>query len=223
MFTLGLMLSLAAAAPPPDVTGLWVRAQRTTTVVDVPVLGDTEVETVAIAIVDVRRVGDRYRMTEKVCAIESESVHGVVRTVYPHAFLRALSGHEKPLRIERGDDGLRWIEPRYERVVGEGDQDRDGHPGVTVRIEGLVDGEVYVKQVGWQSSEGRFVGGDRVAGAVSFGFEQKILGATSERLQDPLPSRPHPEAEKNPFRARRIPTSATCAQVLARRGSLLGL
>ncbi|MEQ8978024.1 MAG: hypothetical protein RL846_08855, partial [Deltaproteobacteria bacterium] len=162
MFTLGLMLSLAATAPP-DVTGLWVRAQRTTTVVDVPVLGDTEVETVAIAIVDVRRVGDEYRMTEKVCAIESESVHGVVRTVYPRAFVVALSGHDKPLRIERAESGLRWIEPRYERVVGEGDQDSDGHPGVTVRIEGLVDGEVYVKQVGWQASEGRFVGDDRVA------------------------------------------------------------
>ncbi|MEQ8278899.1 MAG: hypothetical protein RMA76_30375 [Deltaproteobacteria bacterium] len=222
MFTLGLMLSLAATAPP-DVTGLWVRAQRTTTVVDVPVLGDTEVETVAIAIVDVRRVGDEYRMTEKVCAIESESVHGVVRTVYPRAFVVALSGHDKPLRIERAESGLRWIEPRYERVVGEGDQDSDGHPGVTVRIEGLVDGEVYVKQVGWQASEGRFVGDDRVAGAVTFGLEQEILGATSERLQDPLPSRPHPEAKKNPFRARRIPTSATCAQVLARRGALLGL
>lgn len=222
MLGLGLIL-IALVTSPPDVTGRWARAQRTTTVVDVPIVGALEVETIAIAIADVARTERGLRMTERICALESESVAGVVRTVYPADFLRALSGHTKPLRIERDRDGLVWIEPRFERIVGDDDDDDDGHPGVTVRIEGLVDGAVYVRQVGWQASEGRFVGDDRVAGTVAFGFEQRILGATSDRLTNPLPSAPSEEAEKNVFRARRVPANATCDEVLERRERLLGL
>ncbi len=220
---LGVGLMLLALASPPDVTGRWARAQKTTTEVDVPVVGALEVETTAIAIVDIEATPEGFRMTEEVCAIESDSVVGVVRTVYPRAFLRALSGHTKPLRVERDGARVLWIEPRFERAVGRGDDDDDGHPGVTVRVEGLVDGEVYVRQVGWQASEGRFVDDDRVAGRVTFGFQQEVLGATSSQLEDPLPSAPSEDADKNVFRARRVPADATCAEVLARRARLLGL
>lgn len=212
----------AEAADWPDVSGRWARAQKTTALVDVPFVGETAVRTLTITIADVTQEEDRLVLTESVCAIESEPVSPLVKMKYPAAFLRAASGGVTKALLKREGTAVRYVEPRNERIVGAKDEDGDGHPGVTVRVEGMVDGEVYVRQRGWQTAKGRLLSERRISGRVTIGVEQKILGASRSMLEDAPPSRPHPDPKRHVFRMAKVPEGADCRDVLARRTKLLG-
>ena len=69
------------------------------------------------------------------------------------------------------------------------DDDHDGHPGVTVRIGGLIDGEVYLVQRGWSEFAGTAYDADTIRGDVRFDQDQEILGAT-RRAAEPASDAP---------------------------------
>jgi len=94
------------------------------------------------------------------------------------------------------------------------DPDRDGNPGVTVLVRGMVDGEVYVVQRGRSSLRTSFVSSDRIEGVVDWSAEQNVLGASARVLRNPPPTEPDPDPTRNRFVAVRLDAGATCTSVL---------
>ncbi|MCA9549575.1 MAG: hypothetical protein KC933_06035 [Myxococcales bacterium] len=236
---LALLAVAGAPAAPPDLSGRWARLEVTTALSDVPVVGDITSETRAISIVDVRKTASGYEVTERVCALANDSLGGAVRARFPRAFLRAVSGASAPARLAADEGRLRYEESRPVRVRGAAledpsrealptapsdprlvDADEDGQPGLTVQVEGLVKGEIYVVQRDESALEGAVLAPDRIAGLVRWKAEQVVLGASRDVLAGNPDNRPHPEPGRSYFRMRRVPARATCPEVIRRASTL---
>jgi hypothetical protein len=234
-----LALLAAGPGPTPELTGRWARLQVTAAVSEVPVIGEVSSETRALSIVDLRRRGDGYVVREQVCGLENESLGGAVRARFPAPFLRALGAPELAAEVHLEAGVLRYEEVRPSRVRGAAladpaadplpadtadprlvDADGDGQPGLTVKIEGLVDGEVYVVQRDSSTLLGRVLAPDHIRGAVRWRAEQEVLGASRDVLATNPDNRPHPEPGRSRFEMRRIPARATCPQLLRRVATL---
>ena len=181
-------------------------------------------------------------LNEEVCRLTTRAPTSLVTTAYPDAFIRAVSGNRRTGRLEWADGEVRYVEPRqaYWRgmrpeadIAGPlpagaddprvGDIDRDGQPGLTVRVGGLIDGEVFLVQRSWSALTGVLRSSNQIEGRIEWGSEERILGATRNLLKSAPAKRPDPSSGRSFFRMRRVPESATCAQVLARRKKLFGL
>lgn len=244
----GLLVALinqpAEAGPPaPNLAGRWARLEVTTALSKVPVLGDLTTQTRALSIVDLRPDGQGLSVQQEVCALDNETMGGVVQASFPPAFLRAVSGTLSHARLQPSGEGLRYIEVRPLRVAGATlaapdseplpkdpddprlvDGDQDGHPGLTVVVSGFVKGEVYVVQRDASNLFGTVHPNARqIRGQVQWTAEQSVIGASKEMLASEPNSRPHPEAHRSYFLMTRVPNSASCEQVRARRDRLFGV
>jgi hypothetical protein len=151
-----------------------------------------------------------------------------VQTHFSRAFIKALPRQPLAARLTRSGSELRIFQPERVMVVGARmkneraplpekpndprvfDQDHDGHPGMTVRISGWVDGYVYIVQRNITEFRGKRVG-KSFAGKVSVKTDQEILGATSAFLR--AAPRPQPDDDGSLFVLERVPADITCAQV----------
>lgn len=236
----GVTSSQAQAQP--NLSGQWARLEVTTALSKVPVLGDLTAETRAWTIVTLEHRGDRLTVKEQLCALDNQTLGGVVKTIFPPAFLAAVSGLPRTARLEASPAGLRYRETRPLHIKGATlvnpetdplprgledprveDTDGDGQPGLTVRIEGFVEGDVYVVQRDRSELRGEVhSSGQQIKGLIRWSVEQSVIGASREMLASTPDSRPHPEAKRSYFRMRRIPNQARCADVLQRRRQLFG-
>lgn len=236
--------SAAASKSPleiPNLSGMWARAQVTTALVDIPIVGEMASRTMAVTLLRLRQEGSEVVVDEKVCRLTTQAPTRLVSTTYPDAFVRAVSGNQRRGRIKVDDGRIRYVEPKqaYWRgmqpgvdVAGPmpvdsndprvGDVDADGQPGLTVKVGGIVDGEIFLVQRSWSELDGVLRSRNRIEGSIAWGSEEQILGASSSLLESSPKKRPAPETRKNFFRMRRVPKSATCAEVLARRQKLFG-
>jgi hypothetical protein len=251
---LALALAISGAAAPsststgapalPDLSGSWAQATVTTAVSDLPFFGETDVATTAILKVTITQEGAALTLVETLCDLHTGSPSRFVRTEYPTAFLRALSGHRRAAALERRADGrVAFVEARRVRVLGARlerperdplparpddprlvDPDRDKRPGATVHVRGVVSGELQVVQRASSALDGMVAGdGGAIDGRVAWTTEQVVIDATRDLFRDPPPSWPHPDAARSFFRLRRVPETATCGDLVARKAALLGL
>ena len=65
------------------------------------------------------------------------------------------------------------------------DEDGDGHPGITVTLNGTISGSLYVVQEQTTSVLAIAVAPDRVEGALAFSSTQIVLGSNPASLSDP--------------------------------------
>lgn len=216
--------------PMNDLSGQWVMTQKTVSIADVPVVGEVRSTTRAVVLYRLKHDGDRLYGEGTLCSLSIDSGSTMVRTIIPEAFRKAVerSTLEATLKVEGGQ--LRLRQGRKWQVVGARldnpardalptgpsdprvyDQDQDGHPGVTVKVDGLVSGEIYVVQRSWSELEGIQRSSDRFEGYVRFDQEQVILGATKKMLRNPLPSRP--DLNRSVFTFERVGDDATCASL----------
>jgi hypothetical protein len=245
----GSTLLLAAALSPalptggvPNLAGSWAQLQVTTSVVDVPMAGPSEAELRTLALLEVSQVDDQLRIRETVCGLESDGPSRMIDTEYPPAFSAALSGRERQARLRYQDGRWRYEEPRTYRCTGAslrdpahdtlpiepldprvGDPDADGKPGVTVRVRGWVEGEVYLVQKGWSELSGVVRNPRQIEGQVAWASEQRVLDATSRMLTKTPAVQPHPSQTRSYFRMARVPRKATCADLLPRAHRLFGI
>jgi hypothetical protein len=216
----------------PPLAGRWAFVQVTTTASELPVVGTVYASTYAVVLHDLRLDGARlYDEGGRLCDLFIESNVGMVRTVLPEAFKRSLPPPVFDVVVQRRGAG--WSLEQKKRFVVVGarlkdekkgelpgdasdarlvDQDGDGKPGVTVRVEGLVDGEIYLAQRNWARLKGELKAPGLFAGRVWFGNEQTILGATSPLLKRAPKTRPVPE--RSWFRLVRLSNKATCADAM---------
>lgn len=90
------------------------------------------------------------------------------------------------------------------------DQDLDGHPGVTIRVDRPLEGERYmVRRALWDLAEAAVSpDGLWVGGTLTFTVEERALGADNPLLTILAPITP--EAEGNGYVMRRVPPDVTC-------------
>jgi hypothetical protein len=222
----------------PDVSGRWAQKQVTTSVSDIPIVGEIETRTIAYLLVDIEQEGSALEVTSKVCTISIDSDIKKVRSVVPEAMIDAIGTTTKKARLERTRDGkVRFFQPRSTDVLGVKldsikeplptdaedsrvvDADKDGKPGVTVRIEGLIDGAVYVIQRSWSILRG-LATDDQIDGAVTWRTEQVVLDATSSLLNSNPDARPHANRDRHYFRTTRVGSQTDCSNIIKARKRL---
>jgi hypothetical protein len=93
---------------------------------------------------------------------------------------------------------------------------------VTVRIEGMINGAMYLVQRAWDAYTGRVHSDESITGHVEWNTEQSIVGSTSMFLNSQPPTDPHADKERNRFEMVRIPQSASCRWIVRNQKRLFG-
>lgn len=218
-----------------QLAGHYVLSQRTVVRADIPILPDLLTETWSVALLRLDASPGRLNGRGKLCRIEMSTSSSLVRMELPPAFQRLVSEVQLDARIEERSGGLALEEiprvqvlgatlkdPEHEALPRDAadrrviDQDGDGHPGVTVRVRGIVNGEVFVVQRGVARLRGQ---SDPFGfhGTVVFRTEDAVLGASKPVLTRRTPARP--DLERSTFVLRKVAAQTDCAAAieLARR------
>ncbi len=250
LLALGLGLATAGAGPrnpveppSPELTGVWAEKQVLTGTTDLPVVGEIVAINRTLLRVEVKQEGRRIDRVETVCAIDSRSSIGAVKTVLPPAFLKAVSGLRRrgTLSVRGGTwrlktakalgvYGAKLKQPAGDPLPEEDDDERlvdddgDGHPGVTIRLEGPISGDLYMVERDWSVLLGVLVGGntDHVKGRLVWGSEQSVVDSTNPLLTGPRSLAPHRDSRRSSFEMRKVAPKTTCEDIIAKAGSLFG-
>lgn len=226
--------------PWPQLSGRWASIQVSAAVSEVPLLGQLTTETRALSLVEINQDGRDLELTQTVCRLNTSSPTPFVKTMYPAAFRRALSGSARRGRLEKRGPSTWLVLPRSWEVKGARlqavtaplpeaaddprviDADGDGAPGLTVEVVGLVSGLVRVVTRGWTSGSGRLdPGGDRpleISGPIRWWSDQRVVAVTHHLLSHKPKTEPHPDPKRSWFRLRRLPPGATCRDIDALGG-----
>lgn len=198
------------------------------------------VRTIAIAIHDVRRDGADILVGTQFCAVRQDPI-GRVRTVLDSAFVGALPSWQSRATIQgigpwqvhiaeyAAVIGADLEDPASDPLPGDADDrritdpDNDGHPGITVRVEGFVSGEVYVVQRMIRGLDGELALDGRMSGNVLGTNEQRTLGASNLLLRAFTPTFvPDPAPDRNTFDWAPIASHEECADIVSEEDRILG-
>ena len=198
------------------------------------------VRTIALAVHEVTRDGGEVVVGTRFCAVRQDAI-GRVRTVLDSAFVDALPAWQSHAKIEgigpwhvRIEEhaavvGAELKDPGLDPLPDDADDprvtdpDRDGQPGVTVRVEGLVSGEVYVVQRMIRGLDGRLERDGRMTGNVLGTNDQRTLGASNLVLRAFTPTFvPDPTPDRNTFTWAPIESHEGCADIAAEEDRILG-
>lgn len=223
----------------PAIAGRWGQLLVQTSVTRVPMVGRVTSTTRTLLLLDITQEGADLEIETRVCSIEIANRPNLVRTIIPEAFVASLERTRRRARLRLEANGFSLEQPRFTEVLGARlgdplrdplpqdpsdprvyDQDRSGHPGLTVEIEGVVRGEVYVVQRAWNQLRSTHLSTSRIDGLVEWDNEQVVLGASNAFIRRDAPASPHPDAGLSWFRTERMSRSATCADLRAQSRSL---
>jgi len=227
-----------------DLSGVWAMVQITSETVRIPIVGERTRTTATRLRLIVEQSDNDFSVLETPCATNIDDGTMMVNTTIPDAFLHSLGVTERAAHLElvsqidqsTGDPSSerRIVFPWNTQVLGARlkdpdnealpmdvadprvfDQDNDGHPGMTVRVEimGLISGEVYVVQRNRNRLIGTVVSAGFIRGTIEWEAEQVIMGASSPFLASGGQGIPDPDPERNFFLARRIDPMLDCADI----------
>ena len=212
----------------PDLSGTWAQVQVTTGVSKLPVIGTVKSVTTALILLEIKQDGGKLTLEEKICDIRVTSDVERVKTIVPRKFTQAASGQTRKGRVWMDTGQVRYMQEKHVVVLGAKlakpskdalpddvddsrvrDQDRDGNPGMTVNVKGIVNGDIYLVQRGWNKLDGN-MSGDRIDGFVRWDSEQKVLDSTHVLLGDSPTSKTNNKRSENYFKNRRVASGMTC-------------
>jgi len=224
---LGAFANSAAATK--DWSGTYLMFQQAASVTELPVISDVVAKVRTTMLVEVAQDGTRVKGKGKVCHMQIVSSSSLVETELPPAFRRAVppvvftgeitSKNGKTVykqdprtvvlgaRLKKKTDPL----PKSSKDRRVYDHDRDGNPGVTVKVSGFVSGEVYLVQ----RSTSRLNGeqrGNGFKGSLWFANEQNILGASSSVLDRDTGAKP--DLKRSYFVMQSVPKKLSCADAV---------
>lgn len=236
-----------------DLSGVWAMLQITSEIGSIPIVGNRTRTTTTHFRLIIEQNDDALAVLETTCGTKIDDGTVMVSTTIPDAFLNSLGVTERVARLEfvsevdpptgnpsserrivfpwntqvlgaRLEDPENEILPMDEADPRVFDQDNDGHPGMTVRVEimGLIGGEVYVVQRNRNRLIGTVISPGFIRGTIEWETEQVILGASSSFLASGGQGSPDPDPERNFFLARRIDPMLDCADILQMDFLLLG-
>jgi hypothetical protein len=94
------------------------------------------------------------------------------------------------------------------------DQDRDGHPGMTVYVDGVIRGRLYNIQRWTAIHHGLIVDVDHIRGLTSAQSEEVLLGTDNETLDQDTQTAMHDQADRTYFRMMRVDADTSCARLI---------
>lgn len=213
----------------PSIAGRWAQRMVMTSQSNPPVIGKVTSKTITHLVVEARQNGDRVELKAETCDITMANNVDIVDTVVPDAFVRAIPTSRRTGRLVRTDGDVRLEIDRSWTVFGANlrqtesetlpqsdtdhrvvDTDDDGHPGITIRVSGLVSGKLYLVQRAWDRYSGRMTDEGHFTGTVDWHVEQSVLGSNSIFLGSSPAAEPHPDDQKSHFTMVRIPDDASC-------------
>jgi hypothetical protein len=219
----------------PNLRGWWAQKQVTSSVSKIPVVGKSISDTTSLVRLHVEQDGRDLKITQDVCSVDIQNRSSKVRTIIPRAFVRSLPKRVMDGRVEKkggkwyfvkerdvGVRGARLRHPRTENLPDEPDdprvydQDKDGHPGMTVEVEGAIEGEIYLVQRGWNRMRlplGASMRPRHLDGALEWNSDQKILDASSVFLEFQPDSRPNPKSGSSYVRSTRLAKKYSCRAI----------
>ena len=200
------------------------------------------VRTTSVLLHRVRESGDGLAVETRYCSVEQEPL-GRVRTSLGPAFIAAIPVWDSPLTVDPEGEGPGAIrlaehamvlgadleEPANDPLPRDADDPRitdadgDGHAGVTVEVEGFVNGQVYLVQRLVRGLRGSVGPGGRMTGTVIGAGDQVVIGASNAILKAFTPKFEHnPDPKRNTFVWVPVPEGSTCESVVAARDQLFG-
>ncbi|MCA9560163.1 MAG: hypothetical protein KC583_16560, partial [Myxococcales bacterium] len=226
------------AAPPIEAAspfaGVFAHIEVQTGTAELPVFGADRVVQRGYSRWTITSDGEALQVESETCGVEIERETDLVRTELPQRFIDALPHTFRPAQVE----GARFVAPTFVEVRAAAlddpendplptmaddprviDLDTDGHPGLTVRISGLLDGDVYVVQRTRTALEGT-LDGDRLDGRLVWRNEESILGADNPALLTGAPVEPDPDPAAHYFRSTRVDPVIDCPAIIANAGAL---
>lgn len=221
--------------PLDSIVGIWAQRSVMSSFSEMPIIGSTQTRTIAIQKLVISGEGPNYTMRSQPCSVELDSGTTMVEMIIPNGFVQSLSSTES-LLVDHDDHfemPITWesrgvhleniatdplpTSPDDPRIF---DQDGDGHPGMTVQISGLIQGDIYVIQRGFTALQGE-LNGDHFDGLVKWTDEQVTLGASNPILASNQPQNTlDPDPENSFFHSTRLTDDLSCDTILARSDAL---
>lgn len=224
--------------PAPDLTGRW--AIRTVASRYVPATGLTSAfytRTVSVLLADNTQSGTDVTLSAQYCSQKAEDPDSPAHVVIPDSYVSSLKPFVRSGKYAADSTGVAVLQlPSFIEVQGAElaapssdllptdaddatvvDQDKDGNPGITIKLSGLASGDLYVVQRQTSTWTGIAVGADRVEGRYAFKSEQNVLAANPTALKSLAAQTAvaDPSACASSFVMVRVGATATCAEVLA--------
>ncbi len=215
--------------------GTYASRQRFTNKVLLPPFGDPDETTqTAWVLHEVRHEAGVVKVQTRACAISEPTKNGVT-TVFPAALIAALPVWETEVkafaRVSGGFVvdlaprttllGCTLADPTADPLPEKADDpavvdaDKDGNPGGTVKLEGLISGAIYVVQRSVEHLRGVTVQ-NGLDGLMLGTREQKIVGASEAVLASfDLKATKHPDPKRSDFHLRKVANGTDCAALLA--------
>ena len=184
------------------------------TIQNLPFVGKTPALSSAYSLLTLERDGAGVKAIERNCHIIITS-SGPVKQLIPDALPQSAAPIVSPFRIWSEGETLRFAKDESPIVIGAKvlgssealptnatdarvvDQDGDGHPGVTVKVSGLITGEIYLVQRVRQSWSGQLDADGKLSLALmQDAGEQTILDASSSLLKKAPEISKDPDASK---------------------------
>lgn len=236
-------LAAAETPEAPDLSGRWAQLKVLTEQAELPVVGKVTTATRFVSVVTIKKKskgkkeskgGDnRYTLHEKICTITTKGSNPKIKTIIPKPFARALSGSRLSASLVWKKDrwelrtreslevrGAKLVKPATDKLPTSAndprvvDADGDRHPGLTLRIRGMIKADVRVVQRARLKLTGIVRSADRVDGIVTWSREQEAVGSTNPFVSSVPKVKAHPDRSKSSFRLRRLAEDATCASLL---------
>jgi hypothetical protein len=216
-------------------SGRWSLYSIIATGAKVPVIGIVESRTKIVSLFDLTFDGQRLYGEGKLCGMNVNSGTNLIKTIFPDSFLKSIPRPQLDAQLIYRDKTWHFYQSRQYMVVGAVlknkqtdrlpntasdprvfDQDKDGNPGVTILVDGLVKGSIFVAQRTWTALSGTLRAPGLFMGTVEHGNEQNILDATASYLKYSLELKP--AVDRSFFYLTRMSKQATCDQALIAAG-----
>ena len=224
---------------PFDLTGVWAHQEIASSLSSVPLIGDVETTTIDTLLVRMVQSGGRVEMVAESCGMDTFGTSDAGQVRIPPSYIDAMEPSQRSAVIEPWDQGYRLRQERYTRVLGAEltdleneplpeehddprvvDIDGDGEPGVTVLMDGLLEGEIYLLQRSWIELCGAVLSPNRLEGYIRWGTEQSVVDASSLFLESTPDSVPNPDWEMQRFVSCRVEDDMTCEQLFTDREAI---
>ena len=235
----GVCTSSAPLQPSPDLTGRW--AVRIVASRYVPATGLTAefyTRTVSVLLSDETQTGIDVNFSAQFCDQRADSDSGAqAYVIIPESYVKSLKPFDRTGTYSSVDGGANVLRlPMFPQVEGAlltdpvndplptdasdravVDQDGDGNPGITIKLGGLVSGDLYVVQRQIDELTGIAVSNDRVVGRYDYTSEQIVLDSNPQALKvlASQTAKTDPRPCMSTFTMIRVAATWTCADVLA--------
>ncbi|HRE91016.1 MAG TPA: hypothetical protein PK095_17980 [Myxococcota bacterium] len=218
-----------------EIDGTWAMVETQTALVEVlgAVMEQRSVSYYRAVIAD-------GKLTVGLCDWKTEDDNRLYTTVMRPSLLAALGTFERDLTLTPNGTGFDLAttegvttrglnltdlltdtmptEASDARVI---DQDSDSNPGISLIIQGILQGELYVIHRHKATLSGALESDTRISGRTAWTTEQVLLGSTPPELaeQDPKPQT-HPDPSKSTFVMVKAEAGDDCAALNAKRATL---